>query len=458
MKKSLLITNVSPAPIEGQEGSVDVTRRRVLGSLVAGVAAFAIAPARSAEALLKTPEPIVVLTAYPDDVVSRFEAAFEKAHPEYRLQFIWRMPHDALLYLQNPKQSGVDVYWSASPRTYAALAKQGALQKLDIDRSGLPDHLGGTLLSDPNGYYIATEMAGYGFAINPQVLARQKLAEPADWTDLTDPRLAGQIALPSPARVGFAPPLVEIVLQAFGWNNGWALWSEIAGNSVLLDRGSTFVTDEVSSGRRAVGLTIDFFAASALANGAPLKFIYPPHNGVNPAHIAITASTTHTAGAKAFVEFVLSSQGQKILAHPDIRKLPVRPAVYADLPASQFNAFDAANKGGFAFNEEIAKPRMGLTTALFEKFLGAPHDDLAVLWARVHGAEAKGLPVAKARLLLSAVPLSESESLDAALQQNFRDRIEGHTVTAVTDAENVWRARADKNRFEAKRMLDAAGA
>ncbi len=68
------------------------------------------------------------------------------------------------------------------------------------------------------------------------------------------------------------------------------------------------------------------------------------------------------------------------------------------------------------------------------------------------------MPVAKARLLLSAVPLSESESLDAALQQNFRDRIEGHTVTAVTDAENAWRARADKNRLEAKRLLDAVGA
>ena len=458
MKKSLPVTSIPAAPIAGREASVDVTRRRVIVGLAAGAVAFAVAPARAAEALLKAPEPIVVLTAYPDDVLSRFEAAFEKVHPEYRLQIVWRMPHDALPYLQKPNQSGVDVYWSASPRTYAALAKQGALQKLDIDRSGLPDHLGGTLLSDPDGYYVATEMAGYGFAVNPQVLARQKLAEPADWTDLTAPRLAGQIVLPSPARVGFAPPLVEIVLQAYGWNKGWALWSEIAGNSVLLDRGSTFVTDEVSSGRRAVGLTIDFFAASALANGAPLKFIYPPHNGVNPAHIAITASATHTAGAKAFVEFVLSAQGQKMLAHPDIRKLPVRPAVYAELPASQFNAFTDAEKGGFAFNEEIAKPRMGLTTALFEQFLGVAHDDMVALWARVHGAEAKGLPVAKARLLLSAVPLSESESLDAALQQNFRDRIEGHTVTAVTDAENAWRARADKNRLEAKRLLDAVGA
>lgn len=458
MKKSILFTNVTSARIEGCKESIDVSRRRILGGLAAGVAAFSLVPAHAAETLLNTPESIVVLTAYPDEVLSRFEAAFEKVHPEYRLRFIWRMPHDALPYLQNSKQSGVDVYWSASPRTYAALAKQGALQKLDIDRSGLPGHLGGTLLSDPEGYYVATEMAGYGFAINPQVLERKKIAEPADWTDLAAPRFAGQIVLPSPAHVGFAPPLVEIVLQAYGWNKGWALWSEIAGNSVLIESGSTFVTDEVSSARRAVGVTIDFFAASALANGAPLRFIYPPNNGVNPAHIAITASATHTAGAKTFVEFVVSTQGQKILAHPDIRKLPVRPSVYAELPASQFNAFDAASKGGFAFNEEIAKPRMGLTTALFEQFLGAPHEELAVLWSRVHGAEAKGLPVAKVRLLLSAAPLSESESLDAALQQNFHDRIEGHTVNAVTNAENTWRARADKNRFEARRLLDAAGA
>jgi hypothetical protein len=57
--------------------------------------------------------------------------------------------------------------------------------------------------------------------------------------ETADPRFAGQIALPSPATVGFAPPLMEIVLQAYGWEEGWALWSEMmvrAWISALLPR------------------------------------------------------------------------------------------------------------------------------------------------------------------------------------------------------------------------------
>lgn len=32
---------------------------------------------------------MVVVSSYPDEVVSRFEAAFEKAHPQNRLRIVW---------------------------------------------------------------------------------------------------------------------------------------------------------------------------------------------------------------------------------------------------------------------------------------------------------------------------------------------------------------------------------
>ncbi|GAB6041269.1 hypothetical protein [Endothiovibrio diazotrophicus] len=39
-------------------------------------------------------ERLTVMTSYPEAVVSRFEEAFERRHPEIRLQILWRMPHD----------------------------------------------------------------------------------------------------------------------------------------------------------------------------------------------------------------------------------------------------------------------------------------------------------------------------------------------------------------------------
>lgn len=430
----------------------NVARRRLLAGAVAGVATLAVRPA------LAAPQPVVVLTAYPDEVVSRFERAFEAAHPEYRLRMVWRMPHDALPYLREPGQHGVDVYWSASPRTYAALAKDGRFRKLEIDTSGLPDKIGRAPLTDAEGYTRAIEMAGYGFVLNPAALAKLGLATPADWSDLADPRYAGQIALPSPTLVGFAPPMLEIVLQAYGWQAGWALWSEISGNAVPLGRGSTFVTDEVAAGRLALGLSIDFFVAAAIANGAPLRFIYPRHGGINPAQIGITAEAPNPAGARAFVQFVLSDAGQRLITHPDIRKLPVRPSVYAGLPADYYDPFAAAGRGAFDYDGEAAGPRLGLSTALFEQMLLADHAEHTTLWRRVHAAEAAGKPVASARRALSTPPIEETEAADPALRRLFQNRLEGAAEVPLLARETAWRAFAAARRADTDLALKQVAA
>jgi len=402
-------------------------------------------------------EPVVVLTAYPDEVVSRFEAAFEKAHPGYRLQVVWRMPHEALPYLRQPGQSGVDVYWSASPRTYAALAGDGLLRKLELDRTDLPRRIGRAQLADEDDRYTATEMAGFGFVVNSAALAARGLPEPADWDDLAQPQYAGLIALPAPSRVGFAPPLLEIVLQAWGWERGWALWSAIVANAELVGRGSTFVTDEVASGRRPIGVSIDFFSVSAIANGAPLKFIYPRHGGINPAHVAITAQAPHPAGARAFVDFVLSPAGQLLLASPDIRKLPVRPSVYRQLPAGYFDSFAAAAKGAFDFDAEAARPRLGLSTAVFAQMFEAAPADVAALWTRVRQREQLGQDATQARQALEKAPLTEAEAADPSLRRLFRERLEGSDAPALNATESRWRINAEWQRALARTALDRAG-
>lgn len=174
-------------------------RRRQFLATAAGLGGLLAAPLASARSSGR--QPVVVVTSYNDETFSRFEAAFEKANPRYKLQLVWRMPHDALPYLRQPAQGGADVYWAASPRTFATLAADGAWQPLGIARDGLPENIGNARLSDANGLYTATEMAGYGFIVNPGALARLGLAEPKDWRDLMlkDLGLAMNAALDSRA-------------------------------------------------------------------------------------------------------------------------------------------------------------------------------------------------------------------------------------------------------------------
>lgn len=431
------------------------TRRRLLLGLGAA-ASLATTPLSAATA--RERKPVVVLTSYNDEVFSRFEAAFEKAWPQYKLQLVWKMPHEAQTMLRQPNQGGIDVYWSASPRNFAALAHDGAWQPLGIDLAGLPEHIGKACLRDAKGFYTVTEMAGYGFIVNPNALARLQLKLPTDWTDLTQPGYAGNIVLPNPARVGFAPVMVDIVLQAYGWDKGWAVWSAIAGNAgSLTERGSTFVTDEVASGRQALGLTIDFFAASAIANGAPLRFAYPKHSGINPAHIAITKRASNPDGARAFASFVLSEAGQRIITHADIHKMPVRPAVYAKLSADYYNPFQAAKQGVFDYDGDATRNRLNVIATLFEQTMIRDHAELVGLWQRIHRAEGAGMDVSAARRRLEAPLISQEEAATPALQRPFRERLEGANPEAG-ELERQWQTASQARRAEVAGLLNAQGA
>lgn len=436
-----------------------LSRRR--RRLLQGLAGALLLPARpgAAGAAAGSPTQLNILTSYPDEVMARFEQAFERAHPQYRLRFLWRMPHDALPYLE--QQTGgpdaVDVYWAASPRTFARLKQQQLLRRLELDRAGLPAAIGRTRISDPDGYYLATEVAGYVLAVNESRLAALGVPAPADWPQLADPRLLDQIALPVPSEVGFAPVMIDIVLQAYGWQRGWALWSEVAALSRLVHKGATFIADMVAPGDVAVGLSIDFFVNAAIANGAAIGARYPAHNGVNPGHVALPLAGTHGEGALAFARFVLSPQGQALLLQRDIRKLPVRPLAYAVAgkdrgTAPAFNPFAAAAAGTMNYDGELGQARLNAVSALFDAMLTRPQPALRALWQRVYAAEAAGRDAAPIRALLGVPPVTESEASGDAVRRQLGARLEG-SVPAEGSLAQAWDDACAARRAEAGRLL-----
>ena len=374
--------------------------------------------------LASATEKVVVLSSYPQEVITPFEAAFEAAYPQYRLELLWRQSRDAMTYLHQP-HSAIDVYWTPAQRNFAVLAKEGAFRKLDIDLNGLPKKIGGFQISDPDGYYVASETAGYGIAYHPAELKRLGLPVPSDWTSLAAPAFNGHVVMPIPSKVGYAPMLVDTLLQGYGWEQGWSVLEQVAANATLADAAATFISDDVGSGRIAVGMTMDFFARSAIANGKPLRFTYPEKVGYSPAHVGIFREATNLDGARAFASFVLSDQGQKLLFHPDIRKLPVRPAVYANKPKDYFDPFAAAQRASYDYNVSTGLMRQELVGALFDALITRHHAELKTMWAALHQAElvAPNDPrLQEARTHANWLPLTAAQVNDAALQQAFIKR------------------------------------
>ncbi|WP_209439217.1 ABC transporter substrate-binding protein [Intestinirhabdus alba] len=403
---------------------------------------------------------MVVLTSYAEEVSTRFQAAFERAHPGKRVEILWRHGEDARYHFLQNGGEGIDVYWSPAPGNFELLRRKQLLARLQIDHKALPRDVGGVAISDPEDYYAAFELAGYGIAYNPDAVKALGLPLPKEWTDLAAVAYADKVQMPIPGSVGFAPVLYEAILQGYGWEKGWAILAETAGNARFNSGAFPDGKDPLSTGEIAARMTMDFFVSIAPgAEGSEkIRFSYPSRTIYNPAQVAIFANAQHPQTARQFVDFVLSGEGQKLLLHPDIHRLPVRPALYDETSGLTVNPFRQEYSG---YNANAGRERQGLISGLFEIALLRYHDRQVALWKALHAAESAGLggkpEIQRARALLQAPPIGDTQQKNRQLRQTFAftDKAEKSTSTARTKIETQWIDELNQRMAEAHRLLES---
>lgn len=432
--------------------------RTMFSSLLASAVLTLFAPhAMAAQTAHETANKVIVMTSYPEEVVSLIEAGFEKAYPGTRVEIVWRRSGDAMNYLKdNPGHT--DVYWTPSQRTFAMLAEQGAFKRLPVDMAGLPAKVGGFPISDPDQLYAAAEISGFGFAVNTERLRAQGLPRPAQWTDLAEPRWRDELTFPVPSRAAFAPPLVEIVAQGYGWEKGWAILQQVGANSRAPSNEAPNSTNSLSRGQVTVNVSMDFFIKPAMEKGAPIEFVYPGVTGYSPAHIAVFKDAPNPDAARNFAHYVLSEDAQKLLFHPDMLRLPVRPSVYADKPEGYYDPFTAAQVMPFEFDNELAQKRQGLNIALYDVMVTNPHAQLREALATVARAEqaAGGDPALQAqaeqaRKLVTQLPITEAQATE--LSDRFVASFEFENQPNANDALlRGWAEHVAQNRQQARRI------
>ena len=69
----------------------------------------------------------------------------------------------------------------------------------------------------------------------------------------------------------------------------------------------------VASGEKSYGVLVDFMALTAKAKGSPIEFVFPKEGAPAVTEpVAILKTSGNPAAAKAFVDFILSDDGQKL--------------------------------------------------------------------------------------------------------------------------------------------------
>ena len=146
----------------------------------------------------------------------------------------------------------------------------------------IPAKVGNFPIHDPDGKYFGFAISGYGLMWNKNYLKAHKLPAPKEWTDLTHSRYYNHLIISAPSRSGTTHLTIETILQAYGWDKGWALLLNAGGNMGSITERSFGVPEAVISGQYGIGVVIDFFGLSAIASGQPVEFAYPSLTSVVP--------------------------------------------------------------------------------------------------------------------------------------------------------------------------------
>ena len=325
-----------------------------------------------------------------------------------------------------------DMFWASAPDAFEVLKGDNLLVKYDVKVKGIPEKVGSFPVNDPEGYYKGFAASGYGIMWNTRYLKAKKLPVAKEWADLKKPVYHGHVGMSAPSRSGTTHLTVETLIQGMGWEKGWAEWKAIGGNFKTVTARSFGVPDGVNSGQFGLGVVIDFFGLSSKASGFPVDYVYPTITTLVPANIAIVKNAPNAKAAGAFIEFLLSTQGQELLLNPKIRRLPVNPKTYAKAPEGFPNPFkDSSIGAAVKFNLGLSKGRYNVVNSMFDVMITYRIEELRAAVKALQDAKAANAGksnaaaaklIAEAEALINKLPITEAKANEKAFAAIFKKK------------------------------------
>ena len=409
-------------------------------------------------------ELVLVASSFPKEILSAYKRAFDEQSTEYRVEFVNFPATNAISYVRDRAPgSRPDVFWGSSPDTFSALKRLGLLQALDgVGNPDIPSVIGKLDIDDPERFYRGQALSGYGVMWNRRYLESRGIPMPVAWADLTRPEYFGHIVMSSASRSSTTHLIVESLLQDAGWDAGWALILQIAGNCATITERSFDVPNSITSGRFGLGPVVDFLALSGKYSGFPVEFTYAWPSVITPVGIGLINGARNPEGGKAFIAFTLSEPGQRLLLRPEISRLPVLPRVYeaGDRPPDYPKLVDVARSYLPAYAADVSDSRYQMVGALFDQSITFRHRELAAITRSIHDVaeQLRRTPDAaaaelldRARVLVYRAPIPENDELLSRKPLKTRQQI-----TAIASREAEWARQTDRNLATARAWLAQA--
>jgi ABC-type Fe3+ transport system substrate-binding protein len=391
-----------------------------------------------------------IITRHGSDILFKARAAFLETDiaAEYGITTTSQIKFlgvSSSLWVDTIERSGdIDIAWGGGPVVFDLVNGEGMLSPLTYGplveiMDEIPDEISGAPSKRYNGedvMWVGSAVSSFGFTINTEFLETEELPVPTSWADLANETYAQFAYFPSVTAIGTADAtlstsntrMFEIILQTYGWQDGWKLLTRKGANARIFDK-SELVRDAAIRGEIGAGTTIDFYGYTAQMENPELCQYVLPEDGtaVNADPIALVYTSEEPEAAQAFIAWMLSPEGQEVWLDPTINRMPINPDVFdtdlgqtrPDLEESYTRTLEAIT---IEFSDELA---LSYETAMMFFYKGTiveAQEDLINTWVALVDAEDFGDITHQEFLELA-------EELGDPLSFEFVDPESGETVT-----------------------------
>lgn len=261
-------------------------------------------------------EQITLYTSVPTRIMADIEKAFEKRNRGIDLSVFRSGTGRITAKIAAERQAGkiqADVVWVADFAYYEVLKEENLLLTYRTDAAAdIPDEL-----KDEDGRYYAARMISSVIAYNTRFVKKP----PQSWGDLLKRKWNRQVVMANPLYSGAALDTTGALIKNYGLD----FYRGLRANRAVVVRGNTGAAGKIASGEFPVGITLDYIVRNMKEKGSPIEVVYPTDGAiVIPSPIGIIHTTDQPEASKAFLDFALSEEGQKILREVG-KFVPVRP-------------------------------------------------------------------------------------------------------------------------------------
>ncbi len=261
---------------------------------------------------------LVLYTSQPNADAQRTVDVFTAKHPNIEVEWIRDGTTKVMAKLRAEFEVDApqpDVLLIADMVTMEGLKAEGRLMAYpEADVSAY-----NPALMDDEGHYFSTKLITTGIVYNtaaPMV--------PTSYKDLLKPAAKDKLAMPSPLTSGAAT--IHMAAITSHPDLGWAYYESLAEQGANPKGGNGGTYKAIAGGEKLYGFVVDFLPIRNKLIGAPVEFVFPSE-GVSAVTepVAILSTARNPDAAKAFVDFLVSEEGQRLASH--MGYLPAHPGI-----------------------------------------------------------------------------------------------------------------------------------